>query len=278
MERRLIALCVGLAAAGHSSRRRLPSPATRGGSASRGETLEPRTSAHDRARTTSSIERTARQTSGPRRLRPLHRRGNDSRPRCRDDDLHEDPSRSRSGLRGRPEQLRSHHSRREGHARGLTSRHDLHCAGSAHDRAVHLHYHRRNGRLRGSVGHADVPVTSVGTLDGACQCGSSQDSLGRHDHRAGPRVRPDRAGDRRGAVSKTVKAPKKAKSMRVRYTVKATDAVDGAVATKCTPRSGSAFKVGRTKVTCSATTRAATRPRRSSRSPSSAPETRRQPR
>ena len=30
-----------------------------------------------------------------------------------------------------------------------------------------------------------------------------------------------------GAVSKSVKAPKKAKSMRVRYTVKGTDAVDG---------------------------------------------------
>ena len=94
--------------------------------------------------------------------------------------------------------------------------------------------------------------TSVGSLDGACQCGSSQDSWagtitvpGMEFDLAAPTIA--------GAVSKTVKAPKKAKSMRVRYTAKATDAVDGAVATKCTPRSGSTFKVGRTKVTCSAT-------------------------
>ncbi len=93
--------------------------------------------------------------------------------------------------------------------------------------------------------------TSVGSLDGACQCGSSQDTW------AGTIVVPDREFDLTaptiaGAVSKSVKAPKKAKSMRVRYTVKGTDAVDGTVATQCTPRSGSAFKVGRTRVTCSA--------------------------
>ena len=60
--------------------------------------------------------------------------------------------------------------------------------------------------------------------------------------------------DDAGAISKPVKAPKKAKSMRVGYTVKATDAVDGTVADpRARPRSGSAFKVGRTKVSCSAT-------------------------
>jgi hypothetical protein len=55
-----------------------------------------------------------------------------------------------------------------------------------------------------------------------------------------------------GATSKTVRAPKGAKSVRVRYKVTANDAVDGAVATSCTPASGSRFKVGRTLVTCSA--------------------------
>ena len=43
--------------------------------------------------------------------------------------------------------------------------------------------------------------------------------------------------------------------MRVRYTVTATDAVDGAVAADCTPRSASAFRLGRTKVACFATDR-----------------------
>jgi len=56
-----------------------------------------------------------------------------------------------------------------------------------------------------------------------------------------------------GAASKTVTAPKGTKTVRVRYAVKAIDAVDGAVATECRPRSSSTFKLGRTKVTCSAT-------------------------
>jgi hypothetical protein len=56
-----------------------------------------------------------------------------------------------------------------------------------------------------------------------------------------------------GAISKTVRAPRKAARVRVRYALSATDAVDGTVAVACTPRSGSFFKVGRTKVTCSAT-------------------------
>jgi HYR domain len=55
-----------------------------------------------------------------------------------------------------------------------------------------------------------------------------------------------------GAVRKTVRAPNKAKRARVRYTVTAKDTVDGAVPVICKPRSGSFFKLGKTKVTCSA--------------------------
>ena len=54
-------------------------------------------------------------------------------------------------------------------------------------------------------------------------------------------------------ASRRVKAPKKAKTVRIRYAPKAQDAVDSAVPVKCKPGSGSLFKVGRTtKVTCSA--------------------------
>jgi hypothetical protein len=56
-----------------------------------------------------------------------------------------------------------------------------------------------------------------------------------------------------GATSKAATAPKGAIRARVRYAVTAQDAVDGSVPVACTPRSGSLFKVGRTKVTCSAT-------------------------
>lgn len=56
-----------------------------------------------------------------------------------------------------------------------------------------------------------------------------------------------------GARSKRVRAPKRAKRVRVRYTVKAQDAVDGSVRVSCAPRSGSLFARGRTMVDCSAT-------------------------
>lgn len=56
-----------------------------------------------------------------------------------------------------------------------------------------------------------------------------------------------------GAASKTVKVAKKAKFAAVKFAVTAQDAVDGSVPVACTPRSGGHFKVGRTKVTCTAT-------------------------
>lgn len=60
-----------------------------------------------------------------------------------------------------------------------------------------------------------------------------------------------------GATSKVVRAPRKAKSVPVRFRVTAADEVDGPVAVVCRPRSGSRFRVGRTVVTCSATDAAA---------------------
>jgi hypothetical protein len=55
-----------------------------------------------------------------------------------------------------------------------------------------------------------------------------------------------------GARSRVVRAPRKAKRVRVRYRVTATDDVDGSVVVACQPRSGSRFKVGRKIVRCSA--------------------------
>lgn len=60
-----------------------------------------------------------------------------------------------------------------------------------------------------------------------------------------------------GATSKVVQAPRKAKSVRVRFRVTAADDVDGPVAVLCRPNSGSRFRIGRTVVTCSATDAAA---------------------
>jgi hypothetical protein len=61
-----------------------------------------------------------------------------------------------------------------------------------------------------------------------------------------------------GARSKTVRAPRKAKRVRVQYAVTAADSVDGPVAVACKPPSGSLFRVGRTRVACTLRIRAAT--------------------
>jgi hypothetical protein len=55
-----------------------------------------------------------------------------------------------------------------------------------------------------------------------------------------------------GTASKTVRAPKGVKRVRVTYGVTAADAVDGVVPVICFPRSGSRFPIGRTVVRCSA--------------------------
>jgi HYR domain len=56
-----------------------------------------------------------------------------------------------------------------------------------------------------------------------------------------------------GASSRTVRAAKGATRARVIYQVAARDAIDGRVSVKCTPPSGSRFRIGHTLVRCSAT-------------------------
>ena len=56
-----------------------------------------------------------------------------------------------------------------------------------------------------------------------------------------------------GATSRVVRVPRTAKSARVTFKVAARDDRDGTLATTCSPKSGARFKLGRTRVTCSAT-------------------------
>ena len=56
-----------------------------------------------------------------------------------------------------------------------------------------------------------------------------------------------------GASSKVVKVKRTARWARVSYSVTASDTVDGTVTVTCSPRSGSRFKLGRTRVSCAAT-------------------------
>lgn len=94
--------------------------------------------------------------------------------------------------------------------------------------------------------------SSVTTRQGPCCTGSARDTW------TGALTVPGLDFDTtppklHGAVSKTVRAPRRVTRVRVRYSVKASDAVDGAVPVSCKPRSGSFFAVGRTTVLCSAT-------------------------
>jgi HYR domain len=56
-----------------------------------------------------------------------------------------------------------------------------------------------------------------------------------------------------GARSRVIRAPRRAKRVRVGFNVSAHDDVDGVVPVSCRPKSGSRFKIGRTTVRCSAT-------------------------
>jgi HYR domain-containing protein len=56
-----------------------------------------------------------------------------------------------------------------------------------------------------------------------------------------------------GVVDKRVSITRRAKGARVTFNVTARDDVDGVVPATCSPRSGSRFAVGRTRVACSAT-------------------------
>jgi HYR domain len=58
----------------------------------------------------------------------------------------------------------------------------------------------------------------------------------------------------KGAKNRTVRVPRGVKRARVKYSVTAVDDVDSTVPVTCTPRSGSRFRLGRTRrVNCSAT-------------------------
>ena len=89
-------------------------------------------------------------------------------------------------------------------------------------------------------------------------CGGSGCIGGGEDMWTGSLVIPGREFDLtppafQPVVSKRVKAPRKAKTVRVRYAPQAQDAVDGPMPVTCKPASGSRFKVGRTtRVSCSA--------------------------
>jgi HYR domain-containing protein len=63
----------------------------------------------------------------------------------------------------------------------------------------------------------------------------------------------------RGATKKVLHASPTGHRVRVLYRVTATDAVDGKVPVRCKPKSGTRFKVGRTRVRCTATDLSANR-------------------
>jgi HYR domain len=98
----------------------------------------------------------------------------------------------------------------------------------------------------------------VASTVNAASCGPGGCTGSSNDTWTGNLVVPGREFDLTPPVfqtlaTKQVKAPRKAKRVRVRYAPQAQDAVDGPMSVTCKPASGSRFKVGRTtRVSCSA--------------------------
>ncbi len=108
------------------------------------------------------------------------------------------------------------------------------------------------GRFAGASGNLEFR-----TVVGAPSAGSRGLTGSSRDTWTGaivvPGLEPDLTPPVITATATAARAPKRAKRVRVRYKVRAHDTVDGAVAANCQPPSGSRFKIGRTKVTCTAT-------------------------
>ena len=111
------------------------------------------------------------------------------------------------------------------------------------ERAAGIHDHRRHRPIRCGLWGGDNRAIT--------RWRRRHRDLDRDTRRAGPEFDLT-APTFRGAVPKTVRAAKGAKTARVTFKVTAVDAVDGAVPTACQPKSGSRFKVGKTTVRCSA--------------------------
>lgn len=115
-----------------------------------------------------------------------------------------------------------------------------------------------------TVGQSFTVTGGTGVYSGASGAGTVDRALGQTD--TGARGRETWTGTLtvpglefdvtapaiNGARAKTVRVPRKATRARVTYNVTATDAVDGPVTARCAPASGQRFKVGRTRVRCTA--------------------------
>lgn len=108
------------------------------------------------------------------------------------------------------------------------------------------------GIYAGASGQLRV-VSSVARIDVSCDCGRAQDTwTGRLTV---PRVDFDTTPPTvtSTASEKTVRVPRRATGTRVRYSLTAQDAIDGSVPVSCSPPSGGRFRLGQTRVECSAT-------------------------
>lgn len=93
--------------------------------------------------------------------------------------------------------------------------------------------------------------SQVNRIDSSCQCGVASDRWNGSLTVPGAEFDTS-APSLQGARPKTVRVPKTAKRVVVRFSVTAQDEVDGQVPVTCSPASGSRFGLGRTTVTCSA--------------------------
>src|SRR5262249_29112412 len=112
-----------------------------------------------------------------------------------------------------------------------------------------VHGHRRHGIYAGASGS--------GTFSEVARLGNDGTWRGVHTW-TGPLSVPGldfdvTAPTISGASNKVVKVKRTAHGARVNYAVTAADTVDGTVPVTCTPPPGSRFKIGKTRVSCTAT-------------------------
>ena len=184
------------------------------------------------------------------------------------------------GLCGRPEQLRRRG--RQSPEKGTISRshavgHDLHWAGSAHDGHTPSPSPRGNGRLHRKPRAAlNIHAPRSAPWTERASSGSAQDTLGAGNDPPcrGMEFDTDRADDRGSGLRRASRRPRKPRACASATPSRRPTPSTGPLPPSARPRSGSVFKVGRTKVTCKTTDSQRQHGRRAVRSgsPSSSPD------
>ena len=187
----------------------------------------------------------------PQRLRSLRRYGGGAWSRSRDADLRQDPAAERPELSGGAVQRRVDRDCRQGNDPRRKTGPELRADCARVRRAVELHGDRGLRHVRRRLGEAGFSL-------GRRQDGRHVRMWKKHRHvdghadRLGHRVRTYGA-HAHGRGQQDGEGEEGREDARVTFQIKAQDDRDGTLPVTCAPKSGSRFRIGKTRVTCVAT-------------------------